>query len=264
MKYENAAQAKENERVVTILKDLLFQLADDELTLGHRDSEWLGLCPDIEGDVAFSSIAQDEVGHAVFFFDLLHELGEEDPDSLAFGRGSKERRNAVLLERGNGDWAYSIARHYFYDVFDDLRLQAIADSSYQPLAHGAAKIRREEYYHLMHMHLWFTRLGKAGGEAKERLEKAVRGIWPELGGLISFGLHDQDLLHHGIISFDSRELRRRWTSRMEAAFSEASLKWPGEIPEPLLDGRNGEHSEDLDHLLSTMTEVYRLDPAANW
>ncbi|SEN52292.1 1,2-phenylacetyl-CoA epoxidase subunit PaaC [Lihuaxuella thermophila] len=264
MKFENAAQAKQNERVLTILKDLLFQLADDELTLGHRDSEWLGLCPDIEGDVAFSSIAQDEVGHAVFFFDLLHELGEEDPDSLAFNRSSKARRNGVLLERGNGDWAYSVARHYFYDLFEDLRLQAIADSSYLPLAHGAAKIRREEVYHLMHMHLWFTRLGKAGGEAKERLEKAVQSIWPELGGLLSFGLHEQELLKHGIISFDTHELRRRWTSRMKAAFSEAGLMWPGEIPEPRMDGRKGEHSEELDELLSTMTEVYRMDPAANW
>ncbi|MBA4493404.1 1,2-phenylacetyl-CoA epoxidase subunit PaaC [Paenactinomyces guangxiensis] len=264
MRIENAAQAKENEKIMAMIRDLLFQAADDELTIGHRDSEWLGLCPDIEGDVAFSSIAQDEVGHAVFFFELLHDLGEKDPDYLAFMRQGRERHNAVLLERGNGDWAYSVVRHYFYDVFDDLRLQAMLDSRYLPLAQGAAKIRREEQYHLLHMHMWFTRLGKAGGEAGKRLEKAVADIWPDLGGLFCFGPYEQELVEQGVLAAGSGEIRQRWMNRMRTSFAEAGLSWPGEIPKPHLDGRYGQHSEDLEELLSEMAEVYRLDPEAHW
>ena len=43
---------------------LLIEYADDELILGWRDSEWTGIAPSLEEDVAFSSIAQNEIGHA--------------------------------------------------------------------------------------------------------------------------------------------------------------------------------------------------------
>ena len=95
MRVESAAEAAKISGYREALTELLFQLADDELVMGHRDSEWLGLAPDIEEDVAFSSIAQDEVGHSVYFFERLHELGETDSDRLAFGRGANRRRNAV-------------------------------------------------------------------------------------------------------------------------------------------------------------------------
>ena len=35
--------------------DLLYRLADDELIIGHRDSEWTGLAPILEEDIAFSA-----------------------------------------------------------------------------------------------------------------------------------------------------------------------------------------------------------------
>lgn len=241
---ENANQARENERYLLALKDLLYQLADDDLVLGHRDSEWLGLCPDIEGDVAFSSVAQDEVGHAVFYFDLLHDLGEQDADSLAFSRPSGQRRNTVLLEKTNGDWAFSIVRHYFYDLFEDLRLEALAESSYLPLKQGVNKIRREEYYHLVHMKTWFVRLGVAGGEAKQKLEQAVAKVWPLLGDLFSLGSHEKDLLELGIISMSREVLKEKWMERVKETFEEAGIAWPGEIPDSAVDGRKGQHTEE--------------------
>src|SRR5690606_28335824 len=111
-----------------------------------------------------------------------------DSDRLAFGREANRRRNAVVLERPNGDWAYTIARHFFYDVFDQIRLEALSTSGYVPLAHGVTKIRREEHYHLLHMRLWFTRLGSAGGEAEARMRRAIRDLWPDIGGLFSLGM----------------------------------------------------------------------------
>ncbi|SFI84984.1 ring-1,2-phenylacetyl-CoA epoxidase subunit PaaC [Thermoflavimicrobium dichotomicum] len=261
---ESAEQAQKNEAYLLALRDLLYQLADDELTLGHRDSEWLGLSPDIEGDVAFSSVAQDEVGHAVFYFELLHELGEKDPDRLAFARDLSERKNAVLLERENGDWAYSIARHFMYDVWDDLRLEALTESSYVPLAKGAIKIRREEYYHLLHMHSYFVRLGQAGKEAKKRLELAVKAIWKDIGGIFGFGVYEQKLVEFNIITKPAEELKQRWVKRMQQAFAEAQLTWPDSWEPVQYDGRRGEHSPELEQLLQTMSEVYRIDPTARW
>lgn len=259
-----AETAKQDSNYLQVLSEWLFQLADDELTLGHRDAEWLGTSPDIEGDVAFSSIAQDEVGHALFYLERLHELGESDPDTLAFNRELSLRRNAILLERENGDWAYSITRHYFYDLFDQLRLTAMHGSSYQPLAEGVRKIEREEYYHLLHMKLWFTRLARAGGEAKERIERAVTDIWPDLNGLFSFGTHEQKLVELGIITVSADALRDKWLAEMKTIFTEAGLTWPGDLPPITQDGRRGEHTEHLTTLLSTMTEVYRVAPDARW
>ncbi|QKG83869.1 phenylacetate-CoA oxygenase subunit PaaC [Kroppenstedtia pulmonis] len=244
--------------------DLLYQMADDELSLGHRDSEWLGLAPDIEEDVAFSSIAQDEVGHAVFYYQLLHELGEGDPDQLAFQRSMDRRKNAVLLERPNGDWATTIARHFLYDAFDAVRLEALINSNWTPLAEGVAKIQREEHYHGLHMRLWFTRLGQAGGEARKRLQAGVDSLWKDVGGLFSLGPYEEDLVATGVISWNSSELKRKWEQMVRPAFEEAQLVWPGSPVMWGRDGRWGEHTRDLETLIQTMTEVHDLDPAAKW
>ncbi|OYD07071.1 1,2-phenylacetyl-CoA epoxidase subunit PaaC [Paludifilum halophilum] len=264
MRVENAEQAAAHPAYRKALADLLLQLADDELCLGHRDSEWLGLAPDIEEDVSFSSIAQDEVGHAVFFLERLQELGERDPDLLAFQRPPDERRNAVLTERPNGDWAATIARHFLYDCFDAVRLEALLDSGYRPLARGVAKIRREEHYHGMHLSLWFTRLGAAGGEARQRITAGVESLWPDVAGLFSLGAYEAELIRYGVIACDSAEMHRRWEERVRPAFEEAGLVWPGELPLPERDGRRGEHTLDLQELIETMGQVHHLDPAAQW
>src|SRR5437588_5656396 len=90
----------------------LLAWADDELILGHRDSEWTGFAPQVEEDVAFSSIAQDEIGHAVLYYGLLAGLTGQSADQLALFRPVDAYRHAELVERPNGDWADTIARHY--------------------------------------------------------------------------------------------------------------------------------------------------------
>lgn len=252
---------------------LLYQLADDELVVGHRDSEWLGLAPHIEEDVAFSSIAQDEVGHATLFFRLLEELGEGRADDLAFLRPAGQRRNAVLLERPNGpgtyleeprfDWAYTVVRRLAYDLFDAIRLEVLAVSSYAPLAHAAAKIRREERYHLLHHTTWFRRLATGTAESRRRLEAAVAAVWPDLGGLFARG----EVAPGPHFPASPAELADRWAEQMAPLFAEVGLAWPGR-PEPVAapgsDGRLGQHTADLEGLLATMGEVYRTAPGAEW
>ncbi len=252
---------------------LLYQLADDELVIGHRDSEWLGLAPHIEEDVAFSSIAQDEVGHAALFFRLLEELGQGRADDLAFLRPAGRRRNAVLLERPNGpgtyldeprfDWAYTVVRRLAYDLFDAIRLEVLCSSSYAPLAQAAAKVRREERYHLLHHTTWFRRLATGTDESRRRLEAAVAAVWPDVGGLFTPGQVAPG--PHFPVRPD--ELAGRWAERMAPLFAEVGLTWPGR-PEsaaaPGADGRLGQHTPDLEGLLSTMGEVYRTAPGAAW
>ncbi len=261
-----------NERE-TLIK-LLYQLADDELVIGHRDSEWLGLAPHIEEDIAYASIAQDEIGHATVFYNLIAELGEGTADDLAFLRPAHQRRNAVLLERPNGEgtymdnprfeWGYAVARRLAYDLFDALRLEALANSSYVPLAQVANKIRREERYHLLHHTTWFKRLACGSADARHHLALGLEQVWPDLPGLFDLGGAGGTSL----LPVTDQELLERWVATLRPLFEQTGMVWPGtpELTAPALvpDGRDGHHTPDLIQLLSTMGEVYRTAPGASW
>jgi ring-1,2-phenylacetyl-CoA epoxidase subunit PaaC len=155
------------------VNELLLGVADDELIIGWRDSEWTGIAPMLEEDVAFSSIAQNEIGHARAVYELL----ADDADALAFDRAPDEYRCAPLVQLHLLDWAHTIARRWLYEVADEIRITALMDDV--PLA---AKINREEAYHRMHAEMWFERLR---GDA--RFDAALAELEP------LFDLRDEQL-----------------------------------------------------------------------
>jgi ring-1,2-phenylacetyl-CoA epoxidase subunit PaaC len=151
----------------------LLSLADDELVLGWRESEWTGIAPLLEEDVAFSSIAQNEIGHARAVYSLL----TDDPDALAFDRALEEYRCAPLCELRLLDWAHTIARRWLYETADEIRIAALKDD---PEVGGlAAKIDREEAYHRMHAQMWHDRL-----QDEPRFTEAVEELWPYALGVL--------------------------------------------------------------------------------
>jgi ring-1,2-phenylacetyl-CoA epoxidase subunit PaaC len=137
----------------------LLEIADDELILGWRNSEWTGIAPFLEEDVAFSSIAQNEIGHARALYELAaRDLGTT-ADELAFDRQPDEYRSSMFVElRLVPDWATTIARHCLYEQADEERIKALMESDDPEVAGLAAKIDREETYHRMHAQMWFDRL----------------------------------------------------------------------------------------------------------
>jgi ring-1,2-phenylacetyl-CoA epoxidase subunit PaaC len=143
-------------------EQLLLEIADDELILGWRDSEWTGIAPFLEEDVAFSSIAQNEIGHARALYELAaRELGTT-ADELAFDRKPEEYRCSRLVELRLPGWEHTIARHYLYEDADAARLERLKASDDPELAGLAEKIDREEAYHRMHAQMWFDRLQGEG------------------------------------------------------------------------------------------------------
>jgi ring-1,2-phenylacetyl-CoA epoxidase subunit PaaC len=206
---------------------LLLELADDELILGWRDSEWTGIAPTLEEDVAFSSIAQNEIGHARALYELAAAELDTDADSLAFDRAPDEYRCAQLVELHLMDWARTIARRYLYEEADRVRLDALKAGDDAELAGLAAKIDREETYHRLHAEMWAGRL-----HDEPRFREAVDELWP-------FAL--------GVLMPDQRpELARR-----------VGL-------EPVEAKERGEHSPALAELWDEMTEVRRSAPGATW
>jgi len=110
------------------LAELLLTLADDEFVIGFRDSEWTGIAPMLEEDVAFSSLAQDEIGHARLWYEMRSALTGEDPDGLAFGRQPDQYRHARLLDHPRNGWAFTMVRRWLYDTADAVRLAALAEN----------------------------------------------------------------------------------------------------------------------------------------
>jgi ring-1,2-phenylacetyl-CoA epoxidase subunit PaaC len=157
------------------VNELLLALADDELVIGWRDSEWTGIAPLLEEDVAFSSIAQNEIGHARAVYELL----SDDPDALAFDRALDEYRCAPLVELRLLDWGRAIARRWLYEVADEIRIAALMGDGDPAVAGLAAKIDREEAYHRMHAEMWRERLA-----ATPQFRAAVDELWPYALGVL--------------------------------------------------------------------------------
>ena len=136
----------------------LLEIADDELILGWRDSEWTGIAPLLEEDVAFSSIAQNEIGHARALYELVARERGTTADELAFDRAPEDYHCSRIVELRLLDWEKTIARHYLYEETDARRLEQLKQSGDAEIAGLAAKIDREETYHRMHAQMWFDRL----------------------------------------------------------------------------------------------------------
>jgi ring-1,2-phenylacetyl-CoA epoxidase subunit PaaC len=255
------------------LADLLLGMADDEFVLGFWDSEWTGIAPVLEEDVAFSSLAQDEIGHAQALHELLAQLTGTTADELAFGRQAEEYRHAELLDHARGDWAFSIARRFLYDTADAVRLTALTGSSFAPLAALAAKMRREERYHLDHMHAWMHRLGRPGGaeEPRRRLVAACERLWPDAVTVFTPPDGEEHLLAVGILGAGLDACRQRWLAELAPLFAELELPFPfrrsGRRLEPTFaepgEGRR-RRGDDFRWLWGEFTSVYRSEPGAIW
>ena len=243
----------------------LLSIADDELILGHRHSEWTGFAPDIESDVALSSIAQEEIGHARLLYERVAQLAGGDPDGLAYGRAPDALRNAVLVEWPNGDWGFTIVRMFLYDRADALRLEALAGGLVAPLADLARTLRREERYHEIYGEQWLRRLARATDDSHGRVQAALDAAWPGAEALFA-PVDGQDMLKEpGAIRVDGGAQLQRWRDAVLPVLDDVGLAVrPGSGQEPAPDGRRGAHSEHLTVLLEEMTSVWRSEPGARW
>ncbi len=180
-------------------QEQLLAIADDELFLGWRESEWTGIAPMLEEDVAFSSIAQNEIGHARALYQLI--VGEDgDADALAFDRPLEEYRCAPLVELRLMDWAHTIARRWLYETADEIRISELKSDSDAAVAGLAAKIDREEIYHRMHAEMWHDRL-----KDEPRFQEAVTELWPYALGVLEPELRGELAQRVGLAEVDAIE-----------------------------------------------------------
>ncbi|GLV47141.1 phenylacetate-CoA oxygenase subunit PaaI [Thermus sp. LT1-2-5] len=236
----------------------LTALADDEVVLAQRLSEWVAHAPILEEDIAIANLAQDELGHAKLYLELRQELDGADPDRLVFFRDPLEYQNAVLVELPKGDWAFTLVRQYLFDAYENLWLQAAERSTYEPLAEVARRIRKEERFHLRHTALWVERLGQGTEESHRRAQAALDLLFPYARQLFVPLPEEEALVEAGVVP-DLKALEAPYLEEVTRHLERSGLKPPqgGYVPKS-----RKEHTEYLWSLLAEMQSVARWDPEA--
>ena len=125
------------------IKEYLLAFADDEHLMGQQHTEWIGIAPFLEEDMAFASIGQDELGHASMLYALILE-GSSEIDAFIFGRKPEEWRSCQLVESNHRNWEEALIRHWCYDMAEDLRWELFRESSLPELVLISYKVYPEK------------------------------------------------------------------------------------------------------------------------
>jgi ring-1,2-phenylacetyl-CoA epoxidase subunit PaaC len=246
------------------LFDYLIHLGDNSLIIGHRLSEWCGHSPVLEEDMALVNFALDFIGlsrNLYTYAAKVEGMGKTE-DDYAYWRDAGAYRNALLLEQPNGDFAVTIARQFFYDVFSHLQNEALTNSSDSQLSAMASKSVKESSYHLKHSRSWMLRLGDGTQESHDRLQNAVDDLWMFTGDLFSQTEGDRFLIDMGIAA-DVTAFQEEWNQQVGGVLLEAGIKKPS-ATFMQQGSRKGIHTEHLGFLLAEMQSVQRNYPGNQW
>lgn len=245
------------------LADRIMALADDELILAHRDSEWTGHAPILEEDIGLANIAQDELGHAWLWYGLYGQLSGRDPDHVVFFRDADGWRNVQLVELPKGDWAFTMLRQYLFDTYELAALAHLAESRHEGVAGASAKIRKEELYHVRHSSAWVKRLGLGTDESRRRMQDALETLWPYTAQLFASHDGDRELAEAGYTPAPAK-VKDAWTAVVRPHLDASALRVPDASDLAPRQSRREEHTPALVELLNEMQRVARLDPEAVW
>jgi len=253
------------------LEKFILSLADDELILGHRDSEWTGYAPILEEDIAFSNIAQDEIGHSLVWLTLYQELTGVDPDSLVFRRPWKDFTCCRFVEYPKGDFGYTVLRQYLFDIAEQVRLESLLKSSFEPFVQIAQRLMKEESYHRLHAETLLERLGNATPESSRRMQAAADLAFPQSLGIFETMASENELIAGGVFK-GNPGLEDDWLRIVRPSLAAVDLKVPVVSDDGMLKvtcapengGRAGRHTDHLRTLVDDLQKVYGLAPEAKW
>ncbi|MEM7374553.1 MAG: 1,2-phenylacetyl-CoA epoxidase subunit PaaC [Bacteroidota bacterium] len=246
------------------LVQYLISLGDNPLILGQRLGEWCGHGPILEVDMALTNISLDLLGQTRSYFQYAAELEGEGrtEDDIAFLRQLREYKNVLLVEQPNQDFAYTIARQFFFDVFHYLFLQELQASNDEQLAAIAAKSIKEVKYHLRFSKDWMLRLGDGTEESHNKLQHAVNDLWIYVEELYTPSPLDQEMAELGI-GVELGNLATPIQEHIRATLSEATILIPKKNW-PQSGGKMGNHTEHLGYILAEMQYLQRTYPGAKW
>lgn len=251
------------------LREFLLAFADDEHLMGQQHTEWIGVAPFLEEDLAFSSIGQDELGHAVLLYELVCELDGTDStsdaaiDALAYNRSAAEYRSCGFTEFVTTDWAQALVRHWIYDMVEELRWELVSSSTNTALAEISERVAREETYHRMHANALLDVL-LADSSARSKLLDALHEIAPLVSSLFAPTAGEAQLIEGGVLSASAETLAapamQLITERFEVDLDPSTQSGGDGAPAV----RGSERTEHFQPLMTRMREVIDYDLEAKW
>ena len=197
-------------------KALVIQLtvqADTELI--SAPAYWMAAryAPSTNTQVSAHAIIQDELAHANIAYRLLEDMGESK-EALLYDRPPERFKHPYGFDQPLENWAELVVANGFFDRAGITLLSDVhRNTSYGPLKRALVKVDMEETFHLRHGEVWMRRLARAGGEAKELLQRAVDWMFPMT--IEWFGLPDDRKRHSGQLDYRLKgktndELRQTW------------------------------------------------------
>lgn len=244
--------------------ELCLRLGDSALILGHRLSEWCGHAPILEEDIALTNIALDFVGLSrnwLSYAALIQNEGKTE-DDLAYLRDVVLYRNALITEQPNGDFAVTMARQFFYDVFSYYFYIELCKSNDLTIKGIAEKAIKEIEYHLRHSTEWMYRLGDGTEESHQKLQDAVNELWMFTGDLFVTD-KNYDLLFENNIVPEMKNIHENWQTKIHEVFNKSTLVVP-KSSFMQSGSTKGFHTEHLGFLLAEMQYLQRSYPNNNW
>ncbi|NIN71274.1 MAG: hypothetical protein GTO46_04915 [Gemmatimonadetes bacterium] len=207
------------------LRDLILTLADSKRLIGILYAEWVLGAPELEANIAASSISQDEWGHSRLLYALLSDFGD-DPEKLEHERDSSEYCNIEALDTRLATWTEFVVANTIVDTALTVQLEALADSRYAPLRQRVQKQLEEERFHFGHGAAWLRRLAGAGDESLASLQRALDERWPAV--LRWFGPDDfgDKGKADGLWNGNGGELRQRFLERAKPVIEGCGLALP--------------------------------------
>lgn len=243
----------------------LLRAGDNALVLSQRLSEWCGKGPVLEEDMALTNIALDLIGQATLWLSRAGQVEGKgrNEDALAFLRDGQDFRNLLLVEQPNGDYADTLMRQLYFDLWHALWLESLLQSGDTGIAQIAEKSLKEVAYHLRRSSDLVIRLGDGSDDSHARMQRAADALWMFAGEAFIDDELDQRIASRGIAPLPG-SLRERWLTRLENIFSEATLTLPSADAWMQRGGKQGRHTEHLGYLLAEMQFLQRAYPGAQW
>ena len=245
------------------LQEYLLRLADSNLIISQRLCELCGKAPAVEEEMALMNVALELVGQARNWYEYAADLDEakRDADTLAFRRDAHDYRNLLLTEQPNGDYAVTMARQFYFDVWHYFTLQSLVNAPDERIAGIAAKALKEVTYHLRRSSAWVKRLGDGTEESHQRMEEAVESLWRFTGELITPDQVELDLAAQGLAP-NPEQLAADWKGMVKEVLTEATLSLQDDNAWMHLGSKKGIHTEHLGLILAEMQFLQRAYPDA--
>ncbi|RNC87661.1 MAG: phenylacetate-CoA oxygenase subunit PaaI [Winogradskyella sp.] len=246
------------------LYNYILGIADNSLILGQRMGELCGHGPTLETDIACTNISLDLFGQVRSYFQYAAKIAGDGrtEDDIAMLRKEREYKNVLLAEQPNTNFAYTIARHFLFDVYHFSFLNELQKSSDLTLSAIANKCIKEVSYHERFSSDWVKRLGDGTEESNQKMQEAINDLWTYTDELFHQTEADKVMVEDGV-GVDVTKLKDNYYKSVGELLNKARLNTP-ESKWFQKGGKIGIHTEHLGYLLADLQYMQRTYPNMEW